>query len=206
MTSEPAPRGSLELTVLGTASPAPLPGQPCSGYLLTSGARAVVLDLGPGTLAELRARVALADVQTMDDIKQRSLSGLREPAWLIGSFAVVATVLAALGLYGVVAHAVNARRREIGVRMALGAGGGAVIRLVLRNGALTMGLGTLAGLAGAVAATRLTQGLLFEVSAVDPTAFATAAAGLLVVGLFAAAVPARRAVRVDPAIALRSDG
>jgi putative ABC transport system permease protein len=157
-------------------------------------------------LREIDSRVALADVQTMDDIKQRSLSGLREPAWLIGLFAAVATALAALGLYGVVAHAVTARRREFGVRMALGAGGGDIIRLVLRSVAMTIGFGTLAGLAGAFAATRVTQSLLFEVSAVDPTAFAASAAGLLAVGVIAAAVPARRAVRLDPTIALRSDG
>jgi len=157
-------------------------------------------------LREIDAHVALADVQTIDDIKDRSLSGLREPAWLMGLFAALATALAALGLYGVVAHAVSARRREIGVRMALGASGGDVIRLVLRNVAITVALGTLAGLIGSVAATRITQSLLFEVSSVDPAAFAVAAIGLLAVGLIAAVVPARRAVRVDPTIALRSDG
>ncbi|HTM34157.1 MAG TPA: ABC transporter permease [Vicinamibacterales bacterium] len=157
-------------------------------------------------LREIDSHVALADVQTIDDIKSRSLSGLREPAWLIGMFAALATALAALGLYGVVAHAVSARRREIGVRMALGADGGDVIRLVLHNVAITVAVGTLAGLAGSVAATRITQSLLFEVSSVDPAAFAVAAIGLLTVGLIAAAVPARRAVRVDPTIALRSDG
>jgi putative ABC transport system permease protein len=157
-------------------------------------------------LREIDPHVALADVQTIDDIKSRSLSGLREPAWLIGMFAALATALAALGLYGVVAHAVSARRREIGVRMALGAEGGDVIRLVLHNVAITVAVGTLAGLAGSVAATRITQSLLFEVSSVDPAAFAVAAIGLLTVGLIAAAVPARRAVRVDPTIALRSDG
>jgi len=77
---------------------------------------------------------------------------------------------------------------------------------VLHNVAITVAVGTLAGLAGSVAATRITQSLLFEVSSVDPAAFAVAAIGLLTVGLIAAAVPARRAVRVDPTIALRSDG
>jgi putative ABC transport system permease protein len=150
--------------------------------------------------------VALADVQTMEDIRQRSLSGMREPVWLIGLFAALSTLLAALGLYGVVAHAVSARRREIGVRMALGASGADVMTLVLRNIGLTVLAGVLAGLAGALAATRVTRSLLFEVSTMDPAAFAMAALGLLAVGLLAAAVPARRAVRVDPTVTLRADG
>jgi predicted lysophospholipase L1 biosynthesis ABC-type transport system permease subunit len=157
-------------------------------------------------LKEVDPRVALADVQTMEDIRTRSLSGLREPAWLIGLFAATATALAALGLYGVVSHTVAARRREIGVRMALGAGAGDVIGLVVRNIGVVIALGVLAGVAGALAVTQLTSSLLFEVSALDPVAFAAAALGLLAVGLLAAAVPARRAVRVDPTIALRSDG
>jgi predicted lysophospholipase L1 biosynthesis ABC-type transport system permease subunit len=157
-------------------------------------------------LKEVDPRVALADAETLEDIKTRSLSGVREPAWLIGLFATISTALAALGLYGVVSHAVAARTREIGVRMALGASAGDVMTLVLRNIGAVIGLGVLAGLAGALAATPATRSLLFEVSPLDPASFAAAALGLLAVGLLAATVPARRAVRVDPTVALRSDG
>src|SRR5690242_21035058 len=106
----------------------------------------------------------------MEEIKQLTLSPRTQPAWIIGAFAAVAALLAALGLYGVLSHAVNQRRREIGIRMALGAGGGNVLSHVLSNAAWMVLIGLTIGLAGAVALTRLMKSLLFEVSPFDPVA------------------------------------
>ena len=154
---------------------------------------------------ELDPRLAIADVRTMEEIWERSLSGLTEPVWLIGIFAAVAAFLAALGLYGVVAHTVMQQRREIGIRMALGARRRNVLELVVRNAVVMVGGGLVLGLAGAAALTRVTSSLLFEVSARDPAAFAAAGIGMALLGMVAAIVPAMRATRVDPTTALRTE-
>ena len=149
--------------------------------------------------------LALADVRTMEEIWQRSLSGLTEPVWVIGIFAGVAALLAALGLYGVVAHAVTQQRREIGIRMALGARSTDVLSMIVSHVLTTIAAGLVVGLIAAVALTRVTRSLLFEVSALDPSAFAIGTAVMAAVGLVAALVPASRATRVDPTTALRSE-
>ena len=149
--------------------------------------------------------LALADIHTMEDIWERSLSGLKEPVWLIVIFAAIAALLAALGMYGVVAHAVTQQRREIGIRMALGARSNDVLALVVGHVMATIGIGLGVGIASAVGLTRVTRSLLFEVSAMDPLAFAVAAIGMAAIGLLAAVIPARRATRVDPTTALRSE-
>jgi predicted permease len=149
--------------------------------------------------------LALADIRTMEDIWETSLSGLTEPVWLIGIFAAVAALLAALGLYGVVAHTVTQQRREIGIRMALGARTNDVLSLVVRHVLLTIAVGLAIGLAAAMMLTRVTERLLFEVSPLDPFAFAIAAAAMATVAIAAALVPASRAARVDPTTALRSE-
>lgn len=150
--------------------------------------------------------LALADIRTMSEIWQGSLSGLTEPAWLVSAFAVVSALLAAIGVYGVLTHAVAQRRREIGIRMALGAGRDDVVRLVMRGTLTTVALGLAAGIAGAAALSRVMQNLLFEVSALDPTSFIAGAAAMVIVAAAAAFVPARRAAGVDPSTALRSEG
>ena len=149
--------------------------------------------------------LALADIKTMEQVRQRSLSGLKEPAWLIAIFAVVSALLAALGLYGLVSHAVSEQRREIGIRMALGARPGAVAGMVVRNILVTIASGLVMGVVAALAITRVTGSLLFEVSALDPAAFAIAAAAMASVGLVAALVPALRATRMDPTSTLRAE-
>ena len=154
---------------------------------------------------EMDPMLALADIRTMEQVHQRSLSGLKEPAWLIAIFAAMSAGLAALGLYGVVSHAVSQRRREIGIRMALGARANNVLTLVVRNVLMMIVAGVLIGLAGAVALTRVTASLLFEVSALDPIAFTGAAVTMAAVGVMAALIPASRATRVDPTTALRSE-
>ena len=154
---------------------------------------------------QLDPRLALADIRTMEDIRDRSLSGLREPVWLIGIFALTSALLAAIGLYGVLSHSVTQQRREIGIRMALGARANDVLAFVARSTLTMVGLGLVAGLAGAFALTRVTASLLFEVSTRDPWAFVAGALGMGAIALAAALIPARRATRVDPTTALRSE-
>jgi putative ABC transport system permease protein len=156
-------------------------------------------------LRQVDDRVALADVRTVEDLRELSLSGTREPAWLIGIFAALSACLAALGLYGVVSHSVSRQQREIGIRMALGARSAEVLSMVVRNVLSTIAGGLAVGLLGALVLTRLTQSLLFEVSALDPVAFAVAASAMAAVGVIAAVIPATRAMRVDPTTALRSE-
>jgi len=141
----------------------------------------------------------------MEQVRQRSLSGLKEPAWLIAIFAALSAILAAIGLYGVVSHAVAQQRREIGIRMALGAQSNDVLSLIVGHVMLTIAGGLLLGIAAAAGAMRVTASLLFEVSALDPSAFVIAAAAMTVVGFVAALIPASRAIRVDPTTALRSE-
>ena len=156
-------------------------------------------------LREVDDRVALADVRTVEQLRELSLSGMKEPAWLIGIFAALSALLAALGLYGVVSHSVSQQQREIGIRMALGARSGEVLSMIVRSVLTTIAAGLIIGLGGAVVLTRVTQSLLFEVSALDPFAFAAAAIVMSLVGVTAALIPATRATRVDPTIALRSE-
>ena len=156
-------------------------------------------------LRETDSRVALANVRTLEQLRDLSLSGLQEPAWLIGAFAILSALLAALGLYGVVSHAVTQQRREIGIRMALGAQSRDVVSMVVKHAMAPIGIGLGVGVASAVGLTRVTRSLLFEVSALDPSAFVIAAVAMMAIGVLAALVPAHRATRVDPTTALRSE-
>jgi putative ABC transport system permease protein len=124
---------------------------------------------------------------------------------LLGGFALVAVLLAAIGLYGVVSYGVALRTREVGLRMALGAQRADVLRLVLAGGAKLVGFGVVAGLAGAAASTRLMGTLVFGVSPIDPLTFTVAVLVLVAVALLAHWVPIRRALRIDPARALRAE-
>jgi putative ABC transport system permease protein len=124
---------------------------------------------------------------------------------LLGAFAVVAVLLAAIGLYGLVSYGVALRTREVGLRMALGAQRMDVLRLVLAGGAKLVGIGVAAGLGGAAASTQLMGTLVFGVSPIDPVTFAAAVLVLVAVALLAHWIPIRRALRIDPARALRSE-
>ncbi len=155
---------------------------------------------------EVDPNLPLADVRTMEQIHEQSLTAAKQPAWVIGAFATVAALLAALGLYGVLAHAVTQQRREIGIRMALGARSSDVLSHVLRGAMSMVAIGLVLGLAGAFALTRVMESLLFEVSALDPVALGVACVAMALVGLFAALVPANRAAGVEPMTVLRDEG
>ena len=145
------------------------------------------------------------DVRTMTEVISRSVWQPRLYAILFGVFAAVAVALASVGVYGVMAYSVSERTREIGIRVALGAQRRDVLKLVVAQGMTLTLIGAGLGLCGALGLTRLMQTLLFEVSATDPLTFVTLAVLLSVVALVACYLPARRATKVDPMIALRHD-
>jgi ABC-type antimicrobial peptide transport system permease subunit len=120
-------------------------------------------------------------------------------------FAALALALAMIGVYGVVSYAVARRSREVGIRMALGAAPNEVVRLLMREGLVMVGSGTVLGLVCAFAVTRVLRSLLAGVTAADPLAFVAAPALLLLVGIIAALIPARRSARTDPVRVLRAD-
>jgi putative ABC transport system permease protein len=122
---------------------------------------------------------------------------------LLGGFAIIALVLAAVGIYGVMSYAMSRRTHEIGIRMALGARQADVLGMVLRQGLALAGLGLILGTAGALALTRLMRTLLYQVNAGDPLTFAGVSLLLAGVALLACYIPARRAARIDPLTALR---
>ncbi|MCU1232909.1 MAG: hypothetical protein JWP63_876 [Candidatus Solibacter sp.] len=148
---------------------------------------------------------ALFRVITMRDVIDESLANPRLYAWLVGLFAAMGTLLALAGIYGVIAYLVTLRTREFGIRMALGADTGRILRQVMSRGAWLTAAGLAIGLAGAAALTRVLQGLLYGVAATDPSTFAAVAALLSAVALLACMAPARRAARVDPSVALRCE-
>jgi putative ABC transport system permease protein len=149
------------------------------------------------------AKLAIADIKTMDAIVDQELARPRFSMFLLGLFALTALVLAAIGIYGVIAYSVAQRTREIGIRMALGANRGDVLRMIWRRGVALAGAGVGCGVAGALALTRLMNSLLFGVSPADPGTFVGVCAALVVVTLAACYIPARRATTVEPVEALR---
>jgi predicted permease len=161
---------------------------------LTAAIRAAVRQVDPA--------VPVYDVATMSNRLDGALTDRRTPMILAVSFAGVALLLAAIGLYGVLAYQVAQRSREIGIRMALGASAPGIFQMVLREGALVVGAGTAAGLAGSWLLRRTMQGQLYQVDAMDPRVIAAVALVLGVIALVACVLPARRAATTDPAIAL----
>jgi ABC-type antimicrobial peptide transport system permease subunit len=149
--------------------------------------------------------VALAEVRTLDQIRDEDLSGDRFSLVLYASFAIIALVLAAIGIYGVMAFAVGQREHEIGLRMALGASRDRVVRMVLREGAILAGIGMVLGLVGAFFVGRAMKSTLYNVGSIDLTAFCSVGAILFVAAMVASYIPARRAAAVEPMRALRTE-
>jgi predicted permease len=178
---------AMTLVVRGAGDPA----------ALTSPIREVIRQLDPN--------LPVADVRTMDDVVGASLSAPRFTSLLLGMFAALALTLSAVGIYGVLSYVVSRRAREIGIRMAVGADAPRVLRMVLGSGLLLSGVGLIIGLAAAVPAAGLMRGLLHGITPLDPATFATVAVVLTAVALGASAVPAWRATRVDPVIALKAE-
>jgi putative ABC transport system permease protein len=154
---------------------------------------------------EVDPNVPLIRINTMDGILSRSMAAPRVYATLLGAFASLALLLAAVGLYGLVSYTVSQRTHELGIRLALGAARGEIVRLVLGQGLWLVGVGAALGLAGAFAATRLLVGLVKGVQSNDPVTFVLVTVVLLMAALAATYLPARRAARVDPMTALRSE-
>jgi putative ABC transport system permease protein len=147
----------------------------------------------------------VTDIKTMDQSIAESVSPRRFNAVLLASFASLALVLATVGIYGVMSYSVAHRTREIGIRVALGAQSSDVIKLVVGGGMFLVLTGVVIGLAGALALARVMTSLLYGVSATDAMTFAGVSVSLMAIAFFASYIPARRATRVDPMIALRSE-
>jgi putative ABC transport system permease protein len=154
-------------------------------------------------LRSVDKRIATSNLKTMNDVVSRAAAQWRVPMLLLSAFAGVAMLLAMLGIYGITSYYVTQRTHEIGVRMALGAQIADVLKLVLRRAMLLSVMGVGIGVVGAFAVTRYLASLLFGVRPVDVITFAAVAIGLVVVALIAAVLPARRATKVDPLVALR---
>ncbi len=168
-------------------------GQVAAGSLVVS-ARSILREMAPEVPPRFR---------TIEDIVSRSLAGRRFGLLLLGVFGGAALLLAVLGIYGVTAYAAEGRTQEIGIRMALGAQKGDVLRLILRQGSRLVVMGAALGIAGAMVLTRYLRTLLFEVSPTDPATLVAITVLLGAVAILATLIPARRATRVDPMVALR---
>jgi putative ABC transport system permease protein len=163
-----------------------------------------------GLATAIRSEVAALDknqpvysIRKLDSVLSESVATPRFRTLLLAVFAGMALLLAAVGIYGVISYAVSQRTQEIGIRMALGAQAGDVLKLVVKGGMTPALIGVVLGLAGSFALTRLITTLLFSVKPTDATTFATVSVGLIAVALFACFIPAWRATKVDPLVALR---
>ncbi len=164
--------------------------------------------LAPAVTREIHAldpSLPVARVQPLETLVADSLASPRFRTALLGTFAVLGIALAGIGTFGVLAYSVSRRTREIGVRLALGADGRQVVLLVVRQAMVMTGVGLLLGFAGALALTRVLGSFLYEVTPEDPAAYGLTSIALLTVALLASYAPARRAIRVDPAAALRTE-
>lgn len=170
----------------------------------TNGAPSAMATPLRNAVRELDDKQPVVQVQTLDELRGARLAEPRVTTALLLAFGLVALVITAGGLAGVVGYSVTQRISEIGIRLALGADAAQVLWLVLRGGVVVIGIGLIVGLVGAMGVTRLMSGLLFTVTATDPITYAAVAVALFAIGVVACMVPARRAMRVDPVQALRT--
>jgi putative ABC transport system permease protein len=171
----------------------------------TSGDPGLVARELPQAVASIDRTVPITKIRTMDDIIQLSVQQPRSTMWLFTVFAVIGMLLGMVGIYGIVSHSVTQRTREIGIRMAMGAERGQVVRMVLRDSSRLILCGLVFGVLGAMALTRLMGSMLHEVQPNDVPTFITVSVLVGLAGILASLVPARRASRVDPILALRCD-
>ncbi|MGH9219208.1 MAG: FtsX-like permease family protein, partial [Vicinamibacterales bacterium] len=162
-------------------------------------------DMVRASLRSIDPGVPIAAVASMESLLEQSLGPRRFNLYLLGAFAAVSLALAAIGLFGVMAYLVSQRTREIGVRLALGATRGEVFRLILGRGLALAAIGAVGGVGAALWLTRVMETLLFSVSRTDPVTFVAVPLTLIAVALLACYIPARRAMRVEPVIALRAE-
>ena len=171
--------------------------------LRTSGDPMALATLVKRAVAEIDPNKPVSNIRTVEQSLDQQVQFLRLYILLLGIFGGVAVVLAAIGIYGVMSYSVSERTREIGIRMALGAGSQEVLKLVVRQMAILVGIGLVLGLGGSFALTRVIKSALWGVTATDPATYTGVSLGLVVVALIACLIPTRRAVQVDPTVALR---
>jgi predicted permease len=180
-----------------------LPTGGMSIVIRTAGDPLALAAVARSQVHSLDQSIPVTNIRTMDDVFSSSLAQQRFSMLLVGLFGALAVALAAIGIYGVMGYAVTQRKHEIAVRMALGAKSSQVLKMILKDGLVLASLGVVIGLVGAFALTRLMSSLLFEVKPTDAQTFATVSVLLILVALLACLLPARRATRVDPLVALR---
>jgi ABC-type antimicrobial peptide transport system permease subunit len=171
----------------------------------TDAALPTILPAVRAAIREIEPGLPIPDLRPLDEWIAESTAQARLTTTLAGAFAGVALFLTMVGIYGVISHAVGQRTQEIGVRIAVGAGRRSILGLVLRAGMIRACAGIIVGLLGAWSLSRVVGTLLFEVSATDPLTFALTAVTLTTVAALACVLPALRATRIDPLVALRGD-
>ena len=172
-------------------------------HIKTNGEPTALIDLVRAEVQRLDPHLPLYEVRTLANQIDESITQERLVTWLCTSFGLLATLLTALGLYGVLAFSVAQRTREIGIRVALGAQARDVLKLIIGQGMLLVAVGVALGVGVSLAITRLVASLLFGVTPTNVTTFVAVSAGLVLLALFACYIPARRATKVDPLVALR---
>jgi putative ABC transport system permease protein len=184
----------------------PLAQEPAGGLALvvrTEGAPLLLAATVEQTIHSIDKDLPVFNARSMDQLLDNAIARQRLTMVLLTGFAVVALLLAAVGVYGVVSYSVSLRTHEIGIRMALGAQAGDVLKLIAGQGMMLALIGVVIGLGASLALTRLMESLLFGVSATDPATFVVIVLLLAGVALLACYIPARRAAKVDPMVALR---
>ena len=184
---------------------AQFPGYTSTLFVRTIGDPRALADKVRSEVSGLDPQAVVSNVRTLDTIRHDALASPRLTAFLLGLFAFVALAISAAGLAGVLAYSVSQRTREIGIRMALGAAPRSVLQMLLGQGLVSVGIGLLVGLVGALGLSRLVSGLLFGIAPTDPMCFAGSAVVLVLVALVASFLPARRATGIDPMLALRAE-